>query len=149
MRYSDELRVEAKHHLPRHKSIIAYLSANNLPNTAASLRAELSLGEDVFDTATLKNYETLLEKKWTSIVRLEKKAGLQYRLSTLFITPAHHGHSVSNQHSIHRLSTSSPGTTHYNVSLIMQHLPPSPSETKTSLLGSLDPLLGFSGNTPR
>ncbi|OBT85483.1 hypothetical protein VE02_07365 [Pseudogymnoascus sp. 03VT05] len=56
-----------------HKSIIAYLSANNLPNAAAALRAELSLGEDVFDSATAKKYETLLEKKWTGIVRLQKK----------------------------------------------------------------------------
>jgi hypothetical protein len=56
--------------------MIAYLSANNLPNTAAALRAELSLGDDVFDAATAKKYETLLEKKWTSIVRLQKKVCL-------------------------------------------------------------------------
>ena len=59
--------------LHRHKSIIAYLAANRLPNSAAGLRAELQLGEDVFDTATAKKYETLLEKKWTSVVRLQKK----------------------------------------------------------------------------
>jgi platelet-activating factor acetylhydrolase IB subunit alpha len=58
----------------RHKSIIAYLSANNLPDAAAALRTELNLGEDAFDAATAKKYETLLEKKWTSIVRLQKKA---------------------------------------------------------------------------
>ncbi|KND92306.1 Nuclear distribution protein PAC1 [Tolypocladium ophioglossoides CBS 100239] len=57
-------------------SIIAYLSANNLPNAAAALREEVGLGEDVFDVATAKKYETLLEKKWTSIVRLQKKACL-------------------------------------------------------------------------
>ncbi|KAF5128175.1 Nuclear distribution protein PAC1 [Metarhizium anisopliae] len=56
-----------------HKSIIAYLSANNLPKSAAALREEVGLGEDVFDVATEKKYETLLEKKWTSIVRLQKK----------------------------------------------------------------------------
>ncbi|KAG4414249.1 protein with putative role during mitosis [Cadophora malorum] len=56
-----------------HKSIIAYLSANNLPNTAATLREELGLGDESFDAATAKKYETLLEKKWTSIVRLQKK----------------------------------------------------------------------------
>ncbi|KYK61317.1 Nuclear distribution protein pac-1a [Drechmeria coniospora] len=55
------------------KSIIAYLVANNLPNAAAALRQEASLGEDVFDAATTKKYESLLEKKWTSIVRLQKK----------------------------------------------------------------------------
>ncbi|KAH6887954.1 nuclear distribution protein nudF [Thelonectria olida] len=56
-----------------HKSIIAYLAANNLPNAAASLRAETSISEDSFDSATAKKYETLLEKKWTGIVRLQKK----------------------------------------------------------------------------
>ncbi|PGH34635.1 nuclear distribution protein PAC1 [[Emmonsia] crescens] len=59
-----------------HKSIIAYLSANNLLNAAATLRSELNLEEDTFDAATAKKYETLLEKKWTSVVRLQKKAGL-------------------------------------------------------------------------
>ncbi|KAJ3476407.1 hypothetical protein NLG97_g9140 [Lecanicillium saksenae] len=56
-----------------HKSIIAYLSANNLQSSATALREELSLGEDVYDPATAKKYESLLEKKWTSIVRLQKK----------------------------------------------------------------------------
>lgn len=54
--------------------MIAYLTANNLPDSAAALRAELNLGEDVFDVSTAKKYETLLEKKWTGIVRLQKKA---------------------------------------------------------------------------
>ena len=53
--------------------MIAYLSANNLPNTAAALREELGLGEDAFDAGTAKKYESLLEKKWTGIVRLQKK----------------------------------------------------------------------------
>ncbi|KAK4149020.1 LIS-1 2 [Chaetomidium leptoderma] len=51
-----------------HKSIIAYLSTNNLPAAATTLRAELGFGGDVSDSATL------LEKKWTSAVRLQKKA---------------------------------------------------------------------------
>ncbi len=59
---------------PRHKSIIAYLSANNLSAVADTLRAELSLGEDVFDNETTTKYQSLLEKKWTSAVRLQKKA---------------------------------------------------------------------------
>lgn len=57
----------------RHKSIIAYLSANNLPDAATALRTELNLTEEAFDPATAKKYETLLEKKWTSVVRLQKK----------------------------------------------------------------------------
>jgi platelet-activating factor acetylhydrolase IB subunit alpha len=39
---------------------------------------ELNLNEDVFDGATSKKYETLLEKKWTSVVRLQKKASLLF-----------------------------------------------------------------------
>jgi platelet-activating factor acetylhydrolase IB subunit alpha len=38
------------------------------------MRAELSLSEEAFDPETAKKYETLLEKKWTSVVRLQKKA---------------------------------------------------------------------------
>lgn len=53
--------------------MIAYLAARNLPATAAALRTELNLGEDQLDPATVKKYEGLLEKKWTSVVRLQKK----------------------------------------------------------------------------
>lgn len=53
--------------------MIAYLSANGLSNAAAALRADVSLGEEVFDANTAKKYEGLLEKKWTSVVRLQKK----------------------------------------------------------------------------
>ena len=57
----------------RHKAIIAYLTSINLSNSAAALREELSIG-DGFDESTSKKYEGLLEKKWTSVVRLQKKA---------------------------------------------------------------------------
>ncbi|KAB8068803.1 WD40-repeat-containing domain protein, partial [Aspergillus leporis] len=56
-----------------HKSMIAYLVANNLPTTAAALREEVHFGEDVFDANTAKRYEGMLEKKWTSIARLQRK----------------------------------------------------------------------------
>lgn len=57
-----------------HKSIIAYLASVNLTESSAALRAEL--GDSVsIDDATLKKYEGLLEKKWTSVVRLQKKVG--------------------------------------------------------------------------
>jgi platelet-activating factor acetylhydrolase IB subunit alpha len=59
--------------LGRHKSIIAYLTAKNLTATATALRTELDLNEDEFDSATAKKYENLLERKWTSVVRLQKK----------------------------------------------------------------------------
>jgi platelet-activating factor acetylhydrolase IB subunit alpha len=59
--------------------MIAYLTAAGLPNSATALRQELALG-DSFDDATRKKYETLLEKKWTSVVRLQKKASSVERI---------------------------------------------------------------------
>ncbi|KAL3480884.1 nuclear distribution protein nudF [Aspergillus californicus] len=56
-----------------HKAMIAYLIANNLPETAAALRKEKDIGESVFDASTAKKYEGMLEKKWTSIARLQKR----------------------------------------------------------------------------
>lgn len=61
-----------------HKSVIAYLSSVKLSKSAAALREELSIGES-FDDATSKKYEGLLEKKWTSVVRLQKKVGYMIR----------------------------------------------------------------------
>lgn len=55
-----------------HKAIIAYFTSVKLPESAAALRQELEIG-DTFDDATSKKYEGLLEKKWTSVVRLQKK----------------------------------------------------------------------------
>ena len=49
------------------------MEAHKLPEAATALRTEAQLGEDVLDAATTKKYETLLEKKWTSVVRLQKK----------------------------------------------------------------------------
>lgn len=69
----------------RHKSIIAYLSANDLLETAATLRKELDVSEDDFDAAAVKKYETLLEKKWTSNVRLQRKASRYCRILVLSV----------------------------------------------------------------
>lgn len=55
-----------------HKSIVAYLASTNLTSSAQALRDELSI-QDTFDEPTRKKYEGLLEKKWTSVVRLQKK----------------------------------------------------------------------------
>ncbi|KAI1004547.1 Nuclear distribution protein [Podosphaera aphanis] len=55
-----------------HKSIIAYLSSKNLTISAAALKQELNLDQS-FDDATSKKYEGIIEKKWTGIVRLQKK----------------------------------------------------------------------------
>jgi hypothetical protein len=66
----------------RHKSIIAYLAANNLQASAEALRQQLGLG-DTFDDATRKQYEGLLEKKWTSVLRQQKKVGISAHLKLL------------------------------------------------------------------
>ncbi|KMU87682.1 platelet-activating factor acetylhydrolase IB alpha subunit [Coccidioides immitis H538.4] len=57
---------------PSHKSMIAYLLSVNLSKSAAALREELADSVHL-DDATAKKYEGLLEKKWTSVVRLQKK----------------------------------------------------------------------------
>jgi platelet-activating factor acetylhydrolase IB subunit alpha len=56
----------------RHKAIIAYLGVINAPKTAAAFREEVGVSAS-FDDTTRKKYEGLLEKKWTSVVRLQKK----------------------------------------------------------------------------
>ncbi|KAI5294702.1 protein with putative role during mitosis, partial [Ascosphaera acerosa] len=50
----------------------------NLHRTADALRDELGEGLHL-DDATTKKYEGLLEKKWTSVVRLQKKVCLGSR----------------------------------------------------------------------
>ncbi|RMZ91642.1 hypothetical protein DV736_g1139, partial [Chaetothyriales sp. CBS 134916] len=57
-----------------HKSMVSYLVAVGFSDSAAALRREAHLGS-AFDDTTAKKYETLLEKKWTSIVRLQKRIG--------------------------------------------------------------------------
>ena len=37
------------------------------------MRAELGVGDEFLDEGKMKKYEGLLEKKWTSVVRLQKK----------------------------------------------------------------------------
>ena len=71
-------------HVCRHKSIIAYLSANDLSETAATLREELGVADYDFDATTLKKYDTLLEKKWISTVRLHKKVSRHSRSTVVF-----------------------------------------------------------------
>jgi len=78
----------ADHATHRHKAVIAYLSSCNLPNSAAALREELNIG-DTFDEATSKKYEGLLEKKWTSVVRLQKKVHFTTSPRVLLAPPTH------------------------------------------------------------
>ncbi|KAI9741337.1 MAG: protein with putative role during mitosis [Cirrosporium novae-zelandiae] len=64
---------QAEELLGSHKAIIAYLSSTNLSNSANALRDELGIEQSTFDDHTRKKYEGILEKKWTSVVRLQKK----------------------------------------------------------------------------
>lgn len=57
---------------------MAYLGVIGATNAAAALREEANVPE-TFDDATRKKYEGLLEKKWTSVVRLQKKVATQIR----------------------------------------------------------------------
>lgn len=54
--------------------MVAYLFSANLSQSAEALRSELGDAFDL-DDDTAKRYEGLLEKKWTSVVRLQKKVG--------------------------------------------------------------------------
>ena len=56
----------------RHKAIISYIEARGFPRSAATLREELGIPPD-FDEATSRKYRGLMEKKWTSTLRLQKK----------------------------------------------------------------------------
>jgi platelet-activating factor acetylhydrolase IB subunit alpha len=47
-------------------------------NASAAFREEANVPA-TFDDATRKKYEGLLEKKWTSVVRLQKKVACYYR----------------------------------------------------------------------
>ncbi|PUU76001.1 nuclear distribution protein PAC1 [Tuber borchii] len=67
-----------------HKAILAYFSASGLSNTGAALREELGVGDEFLDQNTMKKYEGVLEKKWTGVLRLQKKImELESRLSSL------------------------------------------------------------------
>ncbi|KAI9788352.1 MAG: protein with putative role during mitosis [Peltula sp. TS41687] len=52
--------------------MVAYLTVVNFHNSAEALRQEAGVGDE-FDDATRKKYEGVLERKWTSVVRLQKK----------------------------------------------------------------------------
>lgn len=57
----------------RNKSIIAYLSAHGLAETLAAFRKESDFPDNMFDATAAKQYENLLERKWTSNSTLMKK----------------------------------------------------------------------------
>jgi platelet-activating factor acetylhydrolase IB subunit alpha len=64
----------------RHRAILSYLSNANLLSSYAALREELDAlsSSDRPPTVTIngdddQRYKGLLEKKWTSVIRLQKK----------------------------------------------------------------------------
>ncbi|EMF13125.1 nuclear distribution protein nudF [Sphaerulina musiva SO2202] len=56
-----------------HKSIVAYLNVTEHPEAALAVREALNVPESEFSAETAKKYEGLIEKKWTSLVRMQKK----------------------------------------------------------------------------
>ncbi|PLN76694.1 nuclear distribution protein nudF [Aspergillus taichungensis] len=83
-----------------HKSLIAYLNSINASRSVETIREELPIGDN-FDEVACKKYEGLLEKKWTSVARLQRKimdleskvASLQEELDSSSIS----GRSRANQ----------------------------------------------------
>ena len=63
----------------RHKAILSYLSTANLQSSYNALKEELALLDPAFNSQRPINgeddqrYKGLLEKKWTSVIRLQKK----------------------------------------------------------------------------
>ncbi|GAA5979166.1 hypothetical protein JCM11641_008447 [Rhodosporidiobolus odoratus] len=54
-----------------HKSILDYLNSNGLHQSLAALKTET--GQDDFQPDSKAKWSGLLEKKWTSVIRLQKK----------------------------------------------------------------------------
>lgn len=114
--------------------MIAYLSSNKLPSAAAALRQELDLNE-TFDEATSKKYEGLLEKKWTSVVRLQKKVCFP---SASLARGASIGDARIDPAPYSRSWISSPRPQHYSPNWTMLHPLLSLAETKTQRTGFRD-----------
>lgn len=57
--------------LHRHKAILDYLNASGFSESFAALKNETQNSDFVPDPKT--KYAGLLEKKWTSVIRLQKK----------------------------------------------------------------------------
>jgi platelet-activating factor acetylhydrolase IB subunit alpha len=55
----------------RHKSMLEYLHANNFTDAFNALKADTNID---YNPEPKSKYAGLLEKKWTSVIRLQKKA---------------------------------------------------------------------------
>lgn len=58
----------------RHKSLLDYLNSNGFHETVAAFKQESGQGE--FQPDPKAKWSGLLEKKWTSVIRLQKKVRL-------------------------------------------------------------------------
>lgn len=65
----------------RHKAILDYLSASGFHDSFTALKAE-SLNDD-FVPDPKQKYAGLLEKKWTSVIRLQKKVHIRQILAAI------------------------------------------------------------------
>ena len=70
---------------PSHKSILEYLHTQNFTEAYAALQAEANID---YTPDPKSKYSQLLEKKWTSVIRLQKK-----------VRPNHPSHKNASHHS--------------------------------------------------
>lgn len=57
----------------RHRSMLDYLSSSGYASAYAAFRAELPSDQQDFQPDPKAKWAGLLEKKWTSVIRLQKK----------------------------------------------------------------------------
>lgn len=66
-----------------HKAIAAYLVHSGHSKTIEAFREETERGQELITDETCTKYVGLLEKKWTSVVRLQKKVVFGFLIETI------------------------------------------------------------------
>lgn len=69
------------YHHRRHKAILDYLNASGFSDSFLALKSETKNEDFVADPK--QKYSGLLEKKWTSVIRLQKKVSLNSKKHTI------------------------------------------------------------------
>lgn len=69
--------------IDRHKSLLDYLNTNGFHETVAAFKQES--GQAEFQPDPKAKWSGLLEKKWTSVIRLQKKVRLTSLSSQLLL----------------------------------------------------------------
>lgn len=69
--------IDASAHPRRHKSLLDYLQTQGFSNTFEALQQEA--GQEGFVPDPKAKYAGLLERKWTSVIRMQKKASGRVR----------------------------------------------------------------------